>query len=277
MDRYAVFGHPISHSRSPWIHAHFAQQTGQALVYNAQDVEPENFESAVQGFFAEGGCGLNITVPFKERACAMAQVRSPAVSICGAANTLYLDASGSLCADNTDGHGLLADLQVNHGAVISSSRILLLGAGGAVRGVLSALLAQSPRQICILNRSADKAQQLADQFSGETEVTAIHVETRQSKAFDFIINGTSAGLGGDVPAVPEGAVTKDTLCYDMMYGRGDTAFQKWARQAGARESLNGIGMLVEQAARAFEIWRGIAPRTEQVIALLREDLSAPVR
>lgn len=276
MDRYAVFGHPISHSRSPWIHAHFARQTGQALVYAAQDVEPEDFEAAVNRFFTEGGCGLNVTVPFKERACAMAQVHSPAVSICGAANTLYLDANGSLCADNTDGYGLLADLQENHGALIASSRILLLGAGGAVRGVLPALLAQSPRQICILNRSADKAQLLAEQFSGETEVLAIHLKARQSKAFDFIINGTSAGLGGDVPAVPEGAVSKDTLCYDMMYGRGETAFQRWARVAGARESLNGVGMLVEQAARSFEIWRGIAPRTEQVIALLREELSAPV-
>ena len=276
MDRYAVFGHPISHSRSPWIHAHFAQQTGQALVYAAQDVAPESFESAVKQFFAEGGRGLNITVPFKERACAMAQLRSPTVSICGAANTLYLDVNGSLCADNTDGHGLLADLQGNHGAVIANSRILLLGAGGAVRGVMPALLARSPQQICILNRSADKAQLLAQQFSGQSEVLAISTEARQSRPFDYIINGTSAGLGGDVPAVPEGAVSKDTLCYDMMYGRGETAFQKRARLAGARESLNGVGMLVEQAARAFEIWRGIAPRTEQVIALLRKELAEPV-
>jgi shikimate dehydrogenase len=276
VDRYAVFGHPVSHSRSPWIHAHFARQTGQALVYAAQDVAPEDFEAAVNRFFTEGGCGLNVTVPYKERACAMAQVHSPAVSICGAANTLYLDANGSLCADNTDGYGLLADLQENHGAVIGSSRILLLGAGGAVRGVLPALLAQSPRQICILNLSADKARLLAQQFSGQSEVLAISTEARQGKAFDFIINGTSAGLGGDVPAVPEGAVGKDTLCYDMMYGRGETAFQKWAREAGARESQNGVGMLVEQAARSFEIWRGIAPHTKQVIALLREELSAPL-
>ena len=275
VDRYAVFGHPISHSRSPWIHSHFAQQTGQPLSYTAVDVTPESFESAVLEFFADGGRGLNITVPFKERACAMAEIRSTEVEISGAANTLYLNSKGALCAENTDGHGLLADLQENHGAVLVNARILLLGAGGAVRGVLPALLAQSPRQIGILNRSPDKARLLAEQFNGETEVMAINPESRQSGGFDFIINGTSAGLGGEVPRVPEGALTKDTWCYDMMYGRGETAFQKWARLAGARKSLDGAGMLVEQAARAFAIWRGSKPQTEAVIALLRKELSAP--
>lgn len=279
MDRYAVFGHPISHSRSPLIHAQFAQETGQVLEYAAVDVEPEDFEEAVARFFAEGGRGLNVTVPFKERACALAKIRSPAVAESGAANTLFLDGSGNVCAENTDGPGLLRDLVNNHGARVGGARILLLGAGGAVRGVLPSLLAEKPQQVSILNRSQDKARALAMHFNGAVQVQAISGDTSFAQAFDIIINGTSAGLHGDVPAVPEGAVSKDTWCYDMVYGRGETAFQKWARAQGARISLDGLGMLVEQAAQAFWIWRGVAPQTRQVIASLRKELadSAAVR
>lgn len=275
VDRYAVFGHPISHSRSPRIHAQFAVETGQALEYQAVDVDPGEFESAVLRFFDEGGSGLNITVPFKERACAMAKVRSPAVAASGAANTLYLDAGGDLCAENTDGPGLLRDLKANHGAKLAGARILLLGAGGAVRGVMPALLAEVPQQISIVNRSQDKARTLASQFSGAVKVHAIANDAPVGKAFDIIINGTSAGLSGEVPAVPEGAVDKDTWCYDMVYGRGETAFQRWARLQGARVSLDGLGMLVEQAAQAFLIWRGVAPQTASVMALLRKELTEP--
>jgi len=277
VDRYAVMGHPISHSRSPRIHSLFAQQTGQDLVYAAVDVEPVDFESAVTRFFAEGGRGLNITVPFKERASAMATVQSPDVAVCGAANTLLLDSSGVLRAENTDGVGLLTDLVKNHGANLAGARILLLGAGGAVRGVLPALLAETPQQICILNRSFDKAMLLAEHFSGAIDLRAIKPDDTPNHAFDFVINGTSAGIAGDIPEVPAGAVHKDTWCYDMMYGCGETAFQSWARRAGARKSLDGLGMLVEQAAKAFSLWRGVAPRTEQVIALLRQELSTSIQ
>lgn len=275
MDRYAVFGHPISHSRSPRIHAHFAQQTRQSLTYVAIDVEPDDFESAVTRFFAQGGRGLNITVPFKERACAMARIHSPEVAVSGAANTLFLDSVGNLCAENTDGPGLLADLVKNHGTTIAGARILLLGAGGAIRGVLPALLSEKPAQICILNRSFEKAAALAEQFKGEIDVVALASYAPLNSAFDLVINGTSAGLSGEIPAIPEGALSKESVCYDMVYGRGETAFQSWARTHGVRKSLDGVGMLVEQAAKAFALWRGIEPSTADVIVMLRKELSEP--
>lgn len=273
VDRYAVFGHPISHSRSPWIHTQFAAQTGQSLVYTAVDIAPDQFEAEVGKFFEEGGRGLNITVPYKERAWAAAINRSPAVTIARAANTLFLDANGELCAENTDGVGLLTDLVQNHGAEISGKRILVLGAGGAVRGVLPALLEGAPRQVCILNRTFDKAQTLANLFAGDIDVSAIEAGASVDVAFDFIINGTSAGLSGDLPVVPEGSVDSNSWCYDMVYGRGETAFQKWARLQSARKSLDGLGMLVEQAARAFLIWRGVSPDTRDVIERLRNELA----
>lgn len=272
MDRYAVFGHPVSHSRSPWIHARFANQTGHALIYTAVDIAPDQFEASVKLFFEGGGRGLNITVPYKERAWAAAANRSEVATIAGAANTLFLDEQGVLCAENTDGVGLLTDLSQNHGATISDKRILLLGAGGAVRGVLPALLAESPLQVSILNRTFDKAQTLSNLFTGAVEVIAIDASAPAEQAYDLIINGTSAGLDGNIPVVPAGALDDWTWCYDMVYGRGETAFQKWARLQGAGKSLDGLGMLVEQAAKAFSLWRGVMPDTREVIAQLRSDL-----
>jgi shikimate dehydrogenase len=275
VDRYAVVGHPISHSRSPWIHAQFAAQTAQSMQYTAMDVDPAQFEASIARFFVEGGAGLNITVPFKERACAMARKRSPAVDACGAANTLYLDAEGLLCAENTDGHGLLQDLVANHGACLAERRILLLGAGGAVRGVIPALLEHGPAHIGILNRSHDKAVQLAKHFRGEVDIKAWPAETAFAQPFDLIINGTSAGLHGDLPSIPAGVLHSQTWCYDMVYGKGETAFVQWARRAGAAKAIDGIGMLVEQAARAFSIWRGVTPQTAAIIQALRQELAAP--
>ncbi len=274
MDRYAVVGHPISHSRSPWIHAQFAAQTNQAMQYTAMDVDPEQFEASITRFFEEGGAGLNITVPFKERACALARKRSLAVEACGAANTLYLDAGGVLCAENTDGHGLLRDLIANHGARLDERRILLLGAGGAVRGVIPALLEQRPAHLCILNRSHDKAVQLAEHFKGEADITAWRSEAPFAQPFDLIINGTSAGLHGDVPSIPAGALHARTWCYDMVYGKGQTAFVQWAHRAGAEKAIDGLGMLVEQAAKAFSLWRGVTPQTAAIIDALRLELAA---
>lgn len=273
MDRYAVVGHPISHSRSPWIHSQFAAQTGQAMQYTAIDVDPEQFEASIAQFFDQGGSGLNITVPFKERACAMAQRRSPAVEACSAANTLYLDADKVLCAENTDGQGLLRDLLENFGARVTNARILLLGAGGAVRGVLPALLEQGPAHISILNRSQEKAVLLAEQFQSDVPITACTIDRPFDASFDLIINGTSAGLKGELPVIPAGAVHEQTWCYDMVYGKGETAFVQWAKQAGAARAIDGVGMLVEQAARAFSIWRGVSPQTSGVITALRRELS----
>jgi len=273
VDRYAVVGHPISHSRSPWIHSQFAAQTAQSMQYTAMDIDPAQFEASIARFFDEGGAGLNITVPFKERACAMAQRRSAVVEACGAANTLYLDADRVLCAENTDGYGLLRDLLENHGARVTNARILLLGAGGAVRGVLPALLEQGPAYIGILNRSHDKALQLAGHFRGDVPVTVCAADQPFPAAFDLIINGTSAGLKGELPVIPDGAVHAQTWCYDMVYGKGETTFVQWAKQAGAARAIDGVGMLVEQAARAFSIWRGVSPQTSAVITALRRELS----
>jgi shikimate dehydrogenase len=275
VDRYAVVGHPISHSRSPWIHTQFAAQTGQSMRYTAMDVEPDRFEVSITRFFEESGSGLNITVPFKERACAMAQQRSPAVMACGAANTLFLNEDGILCAENTDGHGLLQDLVANHGGCIADRRILLLGAGGAVRGVIPALLEQRPAHISILNRSHEKAVLLAEHFRGAVDLVAWPAGIAFTEGFDFIINGTSAGLQGDMPAIPTGALHAHTWCYDMVYGKGETTFVRWARQAGAEKAMDGIGMLVEQAAKAFSIWRGVTPRTAEIISALRQELAEP--
>lgn len=270
LDRYAVFGFPIKHSKSPFIHAAFAAQTSQAIEYTAREIAPDSFEREVTAFFAAGGKGLNITVPFKERAWAVAQEHSKSAKLSGAANTLYMNESGKLCADNTDGVGLLRDIIANLHGTIADKKILLVGAGGAVRGVLPALLAERPAAICIVNRTVGKARQLA-QSVGEA-VTACAYEELGDSAFDWVINGTSVGLQGGVPPLPETIFKNDTCCYDMVYGVGDTAFQTWAKQHGAKQAHDGLGMLVEQAAESFSIWRAIKPDTTTVIANLRKAL-----
>jgi len=270
LERYAVFGSPIKHSKSPFIHAAFAAQTSQAIEYTAKEIALESFEKEVTAFFASGGKGLNITVPFKERAWAVAQEHSFTAKQSGAANTLYMNESGKLCADNTDGVGLLRDIIVNLHGTIAHKKILLVGAGGAVRGVLPNLLAEGPAGITIVNRTAEKAKQLA-QSVGEG-VTACTYEDLADKTFDWVINGTSVGLRGGVPPLPKTIFNKDTCCYDMVYGVGDTAFQTWAKQHGAAQAYDGLGMLVEQAAASFFIWRGIKPDTVEVTAHLRSEL-----
>lgn len=273
MDRYAVIGNPIEHSKSPWIHARFAQLTQQSLEYTAQLVELDDFERHVAAFFTGGGKGLNITVPFKERAWAMADRHSEAARKAGAVNTLYLDPDGTLVGENTDGTGLLRDLRQNHGADLRGKRILVLGAGGAVKGVLPNLIAESPNAIYIANRTVEKAQALAKALQGKVDIQALRFDEIPREAFDFIINGTSAGLQGDLPATPSETVNTHTWCYDMIYGVGDTKFQAWAKSLQAVKALDGMGMLVEQAAEAFKIWRGCSPQTEQVIRQLRQILT----
>ena len=273
MDRYAVIGNPIEHSKSPWIHARFAEQTQQSLEYRALLVELDAFERSVTEFFDKGGKGLNITVPFKTRAWAMAERHSEAARKAGAVNTLYRDSDGALTGENTDGTGLLRDLKQNHGAVLAEKRILLLGAGGAVKGVLANLIAESPSTIYIANRTVANAQALVDAVQSEVKIHAVHYDDIPTEAFDFIINGTSAGLQGELPKVHPSAVSTHTWCYDMIYGAGDTKFQAWSKSLLAAHAFDGLGMLVEQAAESFRIWRGYSPQTAPVIRQLRHLLA----
>jgi shikimate dehydrogenase len=268
-DRYAVVGNPIEHSKSPVIHAAFAEQTGQDLEYGRLLGDPGAFESQVRAFFAEGGRGLNVTVPFKERAWSLADERSPRAESAGAANTLIPLADGRLRADNTDGVGLVRDLRHNNEVRLAGRSILLLGAGGASRGVVRPLLEEGPERLVIANRTAAKAEQLAADLSKLGPVQGCGLDALAGRRFDIIINGTAAGLGGQVPAIPDDCLRPGGVSYDMMYSDRPTAFVLWGRQQGAALALDGLGMLVEQAAESFYLWRGVRPETGPVMRLLR--------
>jgi shikimate dehydrogenase len=262
-DRYAVFGHPIAHSKSPLIHAAFAHQTGQDMTYEAILAPLDGFADSVAQFIAAGGRGANVTVPFKEEAFKLANRLSPRAQRAGAVNTLVFDADGIL-GDNTDGAGLVADLTRNLHCALAGKRILLLGAGGAARGVIEPLLEQQPAALVIANRTASRAQELAELFG--RGVTACGFDEANTP-FDVVINATAASLAGELPPLSPGIFTTDTLAYDMMYGR-DTPFLSFAHTHGAA-TADGLGMLVEQAAEAFWLWRGVRPDTAPVIASLR--------
>ena len=273
MDRYAVMGNPIAHSKSPRIHALFAEQTGQELAYDAILVEPDEFASAVQSFVGQGGKGLNITVPFKQdawRLCPRCSVRAERAQ---AVNTIRVDDHARLYGDNTDGAGLLRDLADNHGVAMNAARILVLGAGGAVRGVLEPLLGQRPQALVIANRTEAKAIELAGQFQDLGPVTGCGFGALSGHSFDLVINGTAASLQGQVPPLPPGVLAPGAVCYDMMYGPSPTAFVQWASAHGATLALDGLGMLVEQAAESFRLWRGLRPQTGPVIETLRAELA----
>lgn len=273
-DAYAVMGNPISHSRSPQIHAAFAAQTGQRIHYTAIQVDPGGFAQAVGNFFANGGKGLNVTVPFKREAWELADERGPEAEQAGAVNTLLLNAEGGLVGRNTDGVGLVRDILHNHAGVIAGQRVLLIGAGGAARGVLQPLLAQQPARLVIANRTASRAHQLAADFHPLGEISGAAFEELAGQPFDLIINATAASLQGEVPPLPEDVCTPSTWCYDMMYAAEPTPFVHWARQHGAAKSLDGLGMLVEQAAESFLHWRGVRPDTAPVIQQIRNELLA---
>jgi shikimate dehydrogenase len=264
-DRYAVFGNPIAHSKSPRIHALFAAQTGQALTYEAILAPLDGFAEAVTAFRREGGRGANVTVPFKEQAYALCDRLSARAEAAGAVNTLKFEADGVL-GDNTDGVGLVNDLAGNLGLALEGRRILLMGAGGAARGVVLPLLEKGPAALFIANRTAAKAEELARRFSFPTLVGGGY-EALAGRRFDLVINATAASLAGDLPPLPAGLFADGALAYDMMYGK-DTPFLAFARGEGAR-CADGLGMLVEQAAEAFHLWRGVRPETAPVIALLR--------
>lgn len=268
-DRYAVMGHPISHSKSPLIHAAFARQTGADLKYTAIHVEPGRLAEAVARFRDEGGRGLNITLPHKEDARELAEEVSDRGRRAGALNTLWFDPSGRVHGDNTDGLGLVRDLMHNHGCPLEGRRIALVGAGGAARGVLGPLLEQNPEFLVVANRTAAKAEALAALFADAGPVSGSSLDGLAGQRFHLVINATSASIEGKVPALPEGLFADDAWCYDLMYGAEPTAFLNWAGAHGATHRVDGLGMLVEQAAESFRIWRGLRPDTGPVIAELR--------
>jgi len=269
-DRYAVMGNPIAHSKSPRIHTLFAAQFGHDIEYRAILVEPGHFARAVADFHAQGGKGLNVTVPFKEDAWALAATRSARAQRAGAVNTLLLNPSGSHYGDNTDGVGLVRDLKSNQGCQLADRHLMLLGAGGAARGVIGPLLDEQPAQLVIANRTPGKAVELARVFHPFGPVEGCGLDELAGQSFDVIINATAAGLRGEVPALPPGVVQAHSWCYDMMYADEPTAFMRWAQERGAERALDGLGMLVEQAAEAFFLWRGVRPATEPVIQTLRQ-------
>jgi shikimate dehydrogenase len=268
-DRYAVMGNPIAHSLSPQIHTQFAQQTGQDIAYEALLVAEDGFAQAVTDFKQAGGKGLNVTVPFKQEAWALADELSERAQRAGAVNTLSLDGE-QIIGDNTDGVGLLRDLTVNHGVTLKDKKILILGAGGAVRGVLVPLLKEGPTEIRIANRTKSRALELADDFGDLGTVIGCGFDELDGYEPEIVINGTAAGLKGEVPPVPEALFESEPVAYDMMYGKDTpTAFEAWAEACGASLSVDGLGMLVEQAAESFFIWRGVRPDTRPVIESMR--------
>ncbi|MCU7917873.1 MAG: shikimate dehydrogenase [Candidatus Thiodiazotropha sp. (ex Epidulcina cf. delphinae)] len=269
MDKYAVIGNPIEHSKSPEIHAAFARQTGESIEYTRLLGDIDDFPGAVRRFLAEGGQGLNVTVPFKEEAWRLADELSPRAHTAGAVNTLIRLENNQLRGDNTDGVGLVRDLTINQGFRIQGKRILVLGAGGAVRGVMRPLLEQGPKRIIIANRTAGKAYSLASGLAPYGQVAGCGLDELEGMQFDLIINGTAAGLSGEAPAIPGTLLGKGGWCYDMLYSDQATPFQAWGRGHQAARSLDGLGMLVEQAAESFRLWRDILPETAPVIAMLR--------
>ncbi|MDO4878986.1 MAG: shikimate dehydrogenase [Neisseria sp.] len=262
--QYAVFGNPIAHSRSPEIHRLFAAQEGVEIGYVRRLADMGGFKQAVRAFFASGGAGANVTLPFKIEAFELADDLSERAAAAGAANTLILLEGGGLRADNTDGAGLVSDI-VRQGVPLRGKRVLVLGAGGAVRGVLQPLLEQGVAAVTVANRTYAKALELADKFG----VAACALE-EVGGSFDVVINGTSGGLGGQTPAVPPAVFAGCELAYDMVYGREPTAFMRLAGENGAGAVSDGLGMLVCQAAESYRLWRGFAPDVEPVVETLRK-------
>ena len=269
VDQYGVFGHPVAHSLSPFIHGVFARDTGQQMTYRAYDVAPEEFTERVAGFFADGGRGLNITLPHKIVAVEVAQELTARAAHAAAVNTLALQGDNVLLGDNTDGGGLVRDLCDNLGLIITQRRVLVLGAGGATRGVLAPLLGLEPAIVVIANRTPERAEALAAAFADLGVTQGVGFEYVGETPFDLIINATSASLSGEIPPIPAGAIGPQTVCYDLAYGRSAMAFVRWAQQSGCVRAVQGLGMLVEQAAESFRLWRGVRPQTAPVLAALK--------
>ncbi|WP_280187603.1 shikimate dehydrogenase [Delftia sp. PS-11] len=274
-DRYCVMGNPVEHSRSPWIHARFAQLCGQQLAYGRQLVPLDGFAAAVHGFAGAGGRGCNVTVPFKLEAAELADTASERVQLAGAANTLVLGADG-IHADNTDGLGLVADIVRNAGVPLAGRDLLLLGAGGAAAGALGTLIAERPRRIAVVNRTFERAQALVQRHA---EIASRHgvqlaalPQQELGEDFDVVINATASSLAGAGVPVPASVLRPGSLAYDMMYGAAAQEFLQWAKRHGAH-ARDGLGMLVEQAAESFALWRGQRPPAAQVLAELRAHIA----
>ncbi|MCZ2290914.1 MAG: shikimate dehydrogenase [Burkholderiales bacterium] len=273
--RYAVIGHPVAHSQSPFIHAQFAAQTGQAIDYGRIDCGADGFERAVREFAAGGAGGCNVTVPFKFEAAALAATRTARAQLAGAANTLRFDAGGWL-ADNTDGCGLLRDIEGNAGFELAGRRVLLIGAGGAGAGVLGPLLGAQPRELVLVNRSPARATALAERHARAAQTVGVQLRVAPIEApgtaFDLVINASASSLQGAAVPVPDEVIGAGALAVDLMYGRAAQGFLDWAAQRGAR-GRDGLGMLVEQAAEAFFVWRGVRPDSAPVLQALRKRLA----
>ena len=268
VDRYGVMGYPVSHSRSPVIHRLFALQTGQNIQYELLQVAPENLETAIKQFDRTDGKGLNITVPHKSEVTKLVDQMSERASNAGAVNTLVFQ-DGEIFGDNTDGVGFLRDLESNLRLQLQDANILILGAGGATRGIISPLLDTSPKSLMIANRTIPKADALVDHFSTQGPVASCRFKDVGSlPAYDLVINATSAGLKGETPPYPKEAISENTICYDLSYGLTPTPFSSWAAEHGAASSVMGWGMLVEQAAESFHLWRGVRPDTAAVLKQL---------
>ena len=271
-DRYAVMGRPIAHSKSPFIHRRFADETGEPVAYDALHVEPGAFREAVERFRADGGCGLNVTIPFKEEAFALADRRTERAERAGAVNTLWFEEAG-ICGDNTDGIGLVRDLTCNLAVEIEGRSVLVLGAGGAARGVIGPLLDALPRRLAIANRTPSRAVELANRFAEQGPVGAVAFDALGTETFDVVVNATAASLAGDLPPLPPGILRAGAVAYDTAYAAQPTPFVRWGASEGATVATDGLGMLVEQAAESFRIWRGREPQTGPVIDALRAHLS----
>lgn len=272
-DRYVVVGNPIAHSKSPRIHRLFALQTAQDIQYDRLLAPLDGFGETLAQFFSNGGCGANVTVPFKQEASSFVHKRSARAHLAGAVNTIARLSSGDLEGDNTDGAGLLRDLQNNHGIALKGARIALIGAGGAARGVAGPLLEAGAAHVVVANRNPARARQLVDAFAGIGSIRSCGLEDLPV-AVDVVINATASSLTGAPLRLPSHCVGPHTICYDMMYASEPTPFMNWGREQGAARQFDGLGMLVEQAAEAFRIWRHKTPETAAVIAQLREELAS---
>jgi len=267
-DRYAVIGHPIAHSKSPIIHKLFAEQTGQEIEYEAMDVAPEELEDRIREFIDSGGHGLNVTLPLKQDVLPLLDELTERARLAGAVNTITHGDDGKLSGDNTDGVGLIADLQNNLQLELHDARILILGAGGATRGIVLPLLEQEPAELVIANRTIERAEKLVDDFSASGTLQASGFDDLAGREFDLVINATSAGVHGELPPFPESIIGDKTVCYDLSYSMRETPFVSWAKSLGCKRVFQGWGMLVEQAAESFTLWRGVRPNTQDVLSRL---------